>query len=144
LGSTPATSPATQTILFSSPVKDPVLLVNFTSADSTMNFGTLPISFLSSNNAQLSGDIVTFTGSTSSADDGFAAQIRGVFDASHPLTFTFSTLGTNPQQPGFDSVGFTVAAPPGTIIPEPPSLALLGLGAIALAGWRWQRKPFAC
>jgi len=126
-------SAQTQTITFSATVTNPLLLVNYTDAPSTYNFGAIPIAFLSSHNAQLSGGIVTFTGSNDSVDDGFAARLTGVFGPSNPLVFQ-STSTTGASQ------AFTVGQNIVVATPEPGAYAFMaGLG-IAGAGFLRRRK----
>ena len=127
-------SAQTQTITFSATVTNPLLLVNYTDAPSTYNFGAIPIAFLSSHNAQLSGGIVTFTGSNDSVDDGFAARLTGVFGPANPLVFqSTSTVGASQAF----TIGQNIVA---SSTPEPGAYAFMaGLG-IAGAGFLRRRK----
>jgi hypothetical protein len=128
-GTTAAMSP--QTIMFSSPVKDPVLFANFSDDGTSMDFGALSLTFLDSNNAQLVGSMVTFTGSTNSFHDGFAARIAGTFGPGTPITFTYTPV----TQGVFQSVAFTVAA-----VPEPSTILLLGIGLAGLTAACWRKR----
>ncbi len=134
-GTTLGGTPVAQTIQFSSAVTNPYLLVNFTDAASSMNFGLLPISFLSSNNAQLAAGTVTFVGSTNSFDNGFAAQITGTFGPGSPIAFTYSTTDS------LNTAAFTVGLAPTTSapIPEPATLGMAG-AAVLFGLVAWQRK----
>ena len=112
-----------ENISFSGTVIDPVLLLNYTDANTSMSFGNLSLSVLSSNNAQLTGDLLTFTGSSNSFNDGVALQINGTFGPTQSLTFYYTEI--TPSVSNFDSVGFTI----GQAVPE-PSAFVLGLASI--------------
>jgi hypothetical protein len=124
LGTNPAATPALQTITFSSPIMDPILLFAFANNSSSLNFGTLPITFLDSFDAQLSGDIVTFPPSFAPGFDLFAARIGGTFGPAKDLTFTYSDA-VSATQVGF-SVGRQVPS-----VPE-PSLGLLSAALLLI------------
>ncbi len=95
-------------ITFDEPVSNPVLFVNYTDADTRLDFGAHSLTLLDSNNAQLVGSIVAFAGSTGSFHDGFAARLNGTFGPGTPINFIYSfTTGDT----SFDSVAFTVASP---------------------------------
>ena len=119
-----------QTITFSSAISSPVLFVNLTDATASLDFGLLTPTLVDSNNAQLVANTITFSGSTNSFDDGFAAIIPGTFGPGNPLQFTMTTTGT------YDSVGFTVAHQ----VPEPSALTLIGCGTIGLVLLRMKRQ----
>jgi len=119
-------TPTQQTITFDAPVINPILLVDFTDAGDSMDFGPLSIALLDSNNASLVGSTMTFAGSTDSADDGFALQIFGSFGSGVPLTFQYIS-----SDPGANSVAFTIGVP--STAPEPGTFALL-LPALGLIG----------
>jgi len=124
-------SPQIQTITFSGTVTNPIFLLNWADADTTYNFGSVPITFLSSNHAQLAGDIVTFVGAMNNPNDGFAAQLIGTFGPSNPLVFLSSAAGGNATQV------FTV----GIAVPEPSSLVLIGAVFVPLtAASVWMRR----
>lgn len=137
LGSLTDFGPTTQTISFSASITNPLLLVNFSDATSTMDFGGLTLSFLTSNNAQLTGNTIDFTGSTNSSDDGFVAQINGTFGPGSDLTFIYGTSAS------FDSVAFSIAESgrqsAGT--PEPATLALTLACLTALVFARRRLSP---
>jgi PEP-CTERM motif-containing protein len=94
-----------------------------------VDFGGLSLTLVDSSNAQLSGGLVTFVGSTNSFNDGFAAAISGVFGPSNPLVFTYTTSVP------FESVGFTVSA---VAVPEPSSMSMAGV-CIAITFMAWTR-----
>ena len=48
--------------------------------------------------------------------------------------------GSNPGAIGLDDVSLN---PAGSVVPEPSSLTLLGLGAAGLVGYRWRRRQSA-
>jgi len=106
-------SPVTQTITFSAAVTNPILLVNYTDPGGSYNFGPLSLTFLSSNNASLSGSTVTFPGSDGGFDSGFAAQINGTFGPENSLTFTDSITGEayNPARTPSPSVWLSPSPP---------------------------------
>ncbi len=116
--------PVTEAITFSAPVTDPILLVIFADSNGSMNFGALSLTFLSSNNAQLSFGQVTFNGATGTADDGFAAQINGTFGPGNPIVFNYSSGVLR-----YEQVAFSVGV--GDPIPEPWTGALLPIGLAA-------------
>jgi hypothetical protein len=134
LGTTSPLSPYTESIQFSAAVANPVLLVNFGDNTTSFDFGSAPVTLLASHNASLSGDIVTFSGATNSANDGFALQLNGTYGPGSPLNFNYSTTRTGDIK--FDSAGFTIAE--SSPAPEPATMWTLGLGLIAmlLAGRR--------
>jgi len=121
LGTTTATSPFTEIITFSQNMTNPILLVNFADQTSSMNFSAHPITLLDSNNASLSGNIITFPGATNSTNDGFAGRLVGVFGPANPITFTYSTVA------GFDSVAFTIGL---QAVPEPSVPVLAGVAGV--------------
>jgi hypothetical protein len=49
---------------------------------------------------------------------------------------SFTQIGLGPGSLSDIAIGPVAAG-----VPEPSSLALLGLGTAALAGWRWRRQP---
>jgi hypothetical protein len=109
-----ANSPQTQVITLSQSVTNPNLFFNFDDPEVTYNFGTIPLTLLASHNAQLTGDIVTFNGSTNTVDDGFAVQLGGTFGPGSSIAFqAISTVdATQTVTVGLASV------------PEPSSLRL--------------------
>lgn len=128
-----------QTVTFSANVTNPIVYVNFTDANTTLDFGALSLTLLDSNNAQLAGGIVSFAGSTNGFNDGFAARINGTFGPGTPIQVNYISQDS---VSGFDSVAFTVGLEP-TAVPEPSTLALGLLAAgIGLASLR-RRRPAA-
>ena len=119
-GTVNTASPQLQTIAFSSNVTNPILYINFGDTTSSMNFSTVPISFLDSNNAQLTGSVVTFAGANNNFDDGFAALLPGSYGPGNPIRFTYSTTVS------FDSTAFTIGLGAQATTPEPNTIALLG------------------
>jgi hypothetical protein len=120
----------TQTITFTSPIVQPVLLVNFlggpgSNSGDVFNFGTNAFTLLSSFNAMRSGNLISGTTPTDSANDGFGIQFSATFGPGTPLQFLYTTNGLG--QNGLQTVGFTVGIPV-AVIPEPTSVALLGIG----------------
>jgi len=135
LGENPG-APQVNTVTFSATVTNPIFLLTFADADSTYNFGAIPITFLSSHNAQLAAGVVTFLGAGDSVNDGFAAQLIGTFGPSNPLTFLSTALTSESQT-------FTVGL---AIVPEPSSLVLIGTVFLPLAGasvWMRRRRKVA-
>ena len=130
------------TITFSATVVDPILLVNFADATSTLNFGSTVISLLSSNNTQQTGSVLKFLGSNNTSNDGFAAKITGTFGPGTPISFTYTT--TNSVQPdSFDSIGFTVGLPatPPLPTPEPSTVFMAGTAAFfGLIAYRRRKR----
>ncbi len=122
-----------QTVTFSANVTNPILYVNFTDANTTLDFGALSLTLLDSNNAQLAGSIVSFAGSGNGFNDGFAATINGTFGPGTPIQLNFISQGA---VSGFDSVAFTIGlAPAVAAVPEPSTLGLLA-GVLGLVGVR--------
>jgi len=132
LGTTSPLSPVTETIEFSALIANPVLLVNFGDNTTSFDFGADSVSLLAGNHASLTGDIVTFSGATNSANDGFALEINGTFGPSSPLTFNYSTTRTGDIK--FDTAAFTVGE--SSSVPEPATLWTLGFGLMALLAGR--------
>jgi len=124
------TSNSTQTIAFTSSITNPILLATFGDANTTLNFGSLPLTLLSSNNATLSGSVITFgAGASDSVNDGFAVMITGTFGPSTPLSFGYSVA----PSAGVDSIAITLGE-----VPEPASLGLAFAGVFGL--WIYRRR----
>ena len=136
LGTTSGLSPLTQSISFGDTIVNPILFASFTDATSSLDFGTQSLLLLDSNNAQLVGNTITFTGSSNSASDGFAAQINGTFGPGSSLDFTYTTSVP------FDSLAFTVAGT-AAAVPEPSTYAVLTLGSVIFGVRRWRRRKHA-
>ena len=126
LGTTGIANP--QSITFGDTVVNPILLVAFADATSSLDFGALGVNLLDSNNAQLIGSTVNFVGAANSANDGFAAQIIGTFGPGSSLDFTYTTSVP------FDSIAFTASA---HAVPEPTTMAIWSIfGAAGFWGAR--------
>jgi hypothetical protein len=126
-----------QTVTFGANVTNPILYVNFSDANTTLNFGALSLTLLDSNNAQLTGSIVSFPGSANNFNDGFAARINGTFGLGTPIQLNYISQGS---VTGFDSVAFTIGLQPAAV-PEPSTLGLLA-GVVGLVGV-WKRRSLA-
>jgi len=107
----------TNTITFSAPVVNPTIYVTFTDSGTSLNFGTLPVTLLDSNNASLTGSVVSFAGSGNSANDGFAGVVTGTFGPGSPLTFSYVTTNS------LDTATFTLAFPQPTVGNDTPTTA---------------------
>ena len=123
---------ALENIHFSSPVLNPILFISDGDAGSSMNFGSTVLTFLSSNNAQLTGSVVTFVGANNTAIDGFAARLNGTFT---DINFTYSFQGAGVNG-GYTSAVFSLSE-----APEPASLALAFSGVFGL--WIYRRRNLA-
>jgi hypothetical protein len=121
---------ALQIISFSGAVTDPILYVNFVDDGTSIDLAGLSFTELDANNASFSGSVYTFAGAVNSTNDGFAVLLSGTFGPGTPVTFTYTTPNA------VDTVGFTV----GTSVPEPGSVALLGIGGLGLLGYGWRRR----
>jgi hypothetical protein len=94
-----------------------------------------------------SGGGMTFV-ATGSATGVFNQSLPfgATFDVSLPITFVFSSLNLsnlttdNGMVTGFTAAGTGVIAGTGHVVPEPSMLALLGVSAISLLGYRWRRR----
>jgi len=93
-----------QTIQFDQSIIDPILLINFGTDVMSFDFGSLIIALLDNNNAALAGNIVSFSGASNSANDGFALQIVGGFGPTNPLQFIMKSTKL-----AHNSVGFTLS-----------------------------------
>jgi hypothetical protein len=122
-----STNVQAQTIQFSAAIVDPLILINYSDEGTSLDFGSLLLTLLGSNNAQLTGSVVTFTGSTNTVDDGFVARINGSFGPGTPLTFNYGTTNET-----FDSVAFSIGE---SGVPEPATLTLsvFALAALGIA-----------
>jgi hypothetical protein len=88
------------------------------------------LTLLSSNNATLSGSVITFgAGASDSVNDGFAVMITGTFGPSTPLSFGYSVA----PSAGVDSIAITLGE-----VPEPASLGLAFAGVFGL--WIYRRR----
>ena len=99
-----------------------------------MDFGSLSLTLLSSNHAQLAGDVVSFAGSTNSFDDGFGLQINGTFGPSSSISFNYTEI--TPGEFNFDSVAFTVGV---SAVPEPSTLVLGLIGGAGMIAFGRRR-----
>ena len=108
-----------ETITFSSPVVNPILLFSFGDPTVTYNFGAASLTLLSAHNAALSAGVLSFPGATDSDADGVALQVNGTFST---LTFTGNDVGRT------DTQRFTVAF---RSVSEPSSWLMLSTGVLA-------------
>jgi hypothetical protein len=133
-----APSGQAQSIHFSAPVFNPYLFVVFGDPGSSMDFGATTLTLLSSNNATLSGNIVTFgSGATNTAGDGFVARFSGSFE-NIAFQFIRQPQTTQPPSDTFNGVTFTVGVD--GAVPEPASL---GLGLAGIVGMLIYRRRTA-
>jgi hypothetical protein len=110
--------------------------------------GTLaPNGTLSPSGQRLDQTTVNFFEAVNSAPfNGAAGQSPGsLLGEVNGLGGNFAILGFNgadPQAPPPNGVGVNsaVLAVQVTAVPEPTTVALLGLGLSGLAGWRWRRR----
>ncbi|MGK7902570.1 MAG: excalibur calcium-binding domain-containing protein [Hormoscilla sp.] len=93
-----------QTITFDSNIKNPLLLVNWTTEQMSFDFGYLDVELLDRNHTTLANNVITCPGSANTANDGFAVRIKGVFGPEKPLKFNITSTSS------FQSVGFTLSA----------------------------------
>ena len=136
------TNGTAETISFSAPVVDPILLVNFlgglghTFDGDFFNFGGHSFTVLSAFNATQSGNTMAATTAvTDTADDGYAIKFDGTFGPGNPLSFTYTSDGMG--QNGLQTVGFTIGT--ASIPDSGESVLLFGLGLAAVALYR--RSP---
>ncbi len=129
----------TETISFSAPVVNPVLLVNFlgglgnTFDGDFFNFNGNSFTVLSAFNATQSGNTMAATTAvTDSADDGYTIKFNGTFGPSNPLSFTYASDGKGLDN--LQTVAFTIGVPSASAVPDSGKSALLfGLGLAAVA-----------
>lgn len=122
------------TIEFSESITDPILLVNLADPGTSIDLSGLSFEELDSNNAALSSGIYTFPGATGTSADGFGVRLLGTFGPGAPISLVY-----NASTAGFDSVAFTI----GRLVPEPGSIALVGIGLAGMAGIAWSRHRAA-
>jgi hypothetical protein len=130
----------TETITFSSSIVDPVLLVNFlggpvSNLGDTFNFGANSFTLLSSFNAMASGNTVSSTTPTDTANDGFGLRFNGTFGPGTPLQFVYTSNGLGPD--GLQTVGFTVGI---ASVPEPTSLVPFAVGLASICMFACARR----
>ena len=112
-----ATTP--QTVRFSgSGVTNPFILINYTEAGDTIDFGSNTPTLIAASNAQLVGNTLTSTGATNTANDGFVVRFFGTF-----TNLSFNVVRSGAQ----DSVSFSVA------VPEPSTYLFGAISAFSLA-----------
>lgn len=112
-----ATTP--QTVTFSgSGVTNPFILINYTEAGDTIDFGSNTPTLIAASNAQLVGNTLTSTGATNTANDGFVVRFFGTF-----TNLSFNVVRSGAQ----DSVSFSVA------VPEPSTYLFGAISAFSLA-----------
>jgi hypothetical protein len=130
-----AGTPQTDTITFTGgQIVNPIIFMDWGNPGTTMDFGSLTLVMLSSNNASLSGSVVTFgAGATNSINDGFSAEILGTFGPSQSLSFIATAQPT--IYGTFDGVAVTLGD-----VPEPASL---GLGLVGIVGLCLYRRRVA-
>ena len=132
------TAGTTETISFSAPVVNPVLLVNFLGGlghdfdGDSFNFGGNSFTVLSEFNATQSGNTMAATTAvTDSADDGYAVKFNGTFGPVNPLSFTYASDGLGLDN--LQTVGFTIGIPSASVPDSGESVLLFGLGLAAVA-----------
>jgi hypothetical protein len=137
-------APTTQTVTFSAPIAHPILLVDYLgdngggSGSDVFDFGSNSFTLLSSHNAVAAANVVSGTTPHDTANDGFGIQFAGTFGPGSPLQFTYKSDGLGPD--GLQTVSFTIGIPPASV-PEPSTLALLGIGGLGLlGGQQWRRR----
>ncbi len=87
-----------------------------------------------SNNAQLTGDLLTYVGSANGENDGAGVRINGTFGPGTPIKFNYTEI--TPSISDFDSVGFTV----GVSVPEPSTFVVGFVGALGMITYGWRRR----
>jgi hypothetical protein len=119
----------TETLTFTTPLVNPVLLIDFGDPTVTYNFGTLSVTALSLNHASLSSGTLSFPGATDTDGDGAAIQVNGTFS-----TFSFSASDSGGRT---DTQRFTVAV---TIVPEPSSIVMGATASFVGLFWGWRKR----
>ena len=119
-----------QTVTFSGAgVTNPYILINWTEAGDTIDFGSNTPTLIAANNAQLVGNTLTSTGATNTGNDGFVVQFTG----------TFTNLSFNVVRSGAaDSISYSVAV----AVPEPSTYLFGAISACSLALLRSRRGTF--
>ena len=109
---------------------NPYLLMNFTEAGDTFDFGANTLTLIAANNAQLSGNSVTSNSVGNTAIDGFVVRFLG----------TYTNLSFNVIRSGAaDSVAFSVAV----AVPEPSTYIFGTISVMGLALVQKRRSRLA-
>ncbi|MBD2387935.1 PEP-CTERM sorting domain-containing protein [Cylindrospermum sp. FACHB-282] len=128
----------TQTISFTGTIVNPILLFNYTDANTSFDFSSIAtngITLLDFQNASLSGSTVTVGAANNGFNDGFAVSIAGSFTNGFSFTSTGTGGGSTPSTAGF-TVGQVAEE-----VPEPASMMglIMGLSPFGM-GWYHKRK----
>jgi hypothetical protein len=129
----------TETVTFSIPVLNPILIENFTDPNVTYTFSN-PVTLLAQNNAQLAGNVLSFVGAGDRSTDGFSLQLTGTFSS---FSFVALETGSGLNGSGIDTQAFTVSAAAATGVPEPSTFAAAGLMTLAGLAYRHRRRARA-
>lgn len=135
----PNPGPATQSFTSTEALVNPILFFNYLDPGDVLDFTGLTINILSSNNVNISGNVVTgAAGASNTANDGFAVELVGSYTA-----FSF-TAAANSNDGNFNghTNGFTIGVR--NAIPEPATVlsSLMGASLVGLVGLR-RRKAQA-
>jgi hypothetical protein len=102
----------------------------------TLNLGEVHLPDVSPAGSQVTLGLVAWAGGYS---DFYFCYIAGVVSFVNPTSDYSHPVGSPPALTGWDAVGQDLVMVPWTIVPEPNSFALFGLGGATLVLWRRRR-----